>query len=268
MTGLFVVLAASAPATGYAQSTEEGTFPIRYAARPLTLVDGLFRLDFFGGGGRIDRTDLAFQLSAGAGYGISDDFEIGLVLIDAVLSPAQDSGLAEPSGYLRYRLLSGVVQAAAEIQGALPTDGRWRFTAATPMLIAIAQTVRFDLRPEIIAAQVPDWTTFWAADALVSVQLLDTWRIFAGARWIDEISGPTEPLVSPVGGLVFTLRSGARPVGDFEARVQGPAQRWGSERTIPRNLDSDWFFTLAYRPFIRSERSRLADDPFETPEGW
>ena len=267
MTGVLAVVALSIPGLGYGQAAEDGHVPIRHAARPLTLVDGLFRLDFFVGGGQIDRRDLAFQLAAGAGYGISDDFEIGLVLIDAVVSPAQDSGLGEPFGYLRYRLLSGPLQIAGQIEGQLPTDGQWRFEAAVPLQLSILRTIRFDLIPQISAEQVPDWTGFWSAEAELSVQILDVWRIYAGGRSIDEISGPFEPLVQPLGGTVVTLTSDRRPLGDLDVRVQGPAYRLGTDRTIARTLQSDWFFVVAYRPFIRSRPSRF-NDAFSEPTDW
>ncbi len=246
----------------------DGTLPVRHAARPLTLIDGLFRLDFVAGGGLIDRTDAAVQLVAGAGYGVSDNFEVGIVLIDAIVSPNRDSGLQEPGGYLRYRFVDGSLQAAAEVFGQAPTDGRLAFAAAAPTLVSVADRLRFDLRPQIEAAQRDEWVVSWRAEGALSVQIADQLRAYAGGVVRDGVAGPVRPLLQLTGGLAFTFVDGPQPIGDLELRVQSRAWRLGDDETpVPQNLDGDWFAVLAYRPFIRSQPAR-SSDPFADPEAW
>ena len=258
----------ASPGTTSAQDNDSRWVPVPYAARPLTLVDGLFRLDFFVGGGQIDRTDIAFDLSAGASYGVTDDLELGLELLTAVVSPSADSGLQEPNGYIRYRFLGlRALQAAIEARGQIPLDGRLRFSAALPALVSIADVARLDLLGEISATQSEKWVTRWRADAFLSVQIVDQLRLFGGARMTDGVAGPFRPLLSPAGGAAFTLVSDGRPSADIELSVQVPAVRLADDATVPRDLDSDWFVVVAYRPFIRTERSRRSD-PFSDPEGW
>ena len=254
------------PATAYGSGDGEPSFPIRHAARPLTLTDGLFRLDFFAGGGQIDRRDVAIELSAGTGYGINDDFEIGLQLINVVVSPARDTGLSEPRGYLRYRWLNlGVLQAAGELDALIPTDGRFAFSLSAPILLNVVDALRLDLRPAVAAAQSPDWTATWGVGGTLSVQIADRWRIFGGGRIGGEFDDGDTMLAQPVGGTVITL--GSTMPDDLELAVRGPAVRLTGDASIPRTLATDWFFVVTFRPFIRSASVR-SSDPFADPEGW
>ena len=244
-----------------------GGWPIPFAARPLTLHEGLFRLDFVAGGGQIDRKDIAFDLLAGAGYGIDDNFEVGIALINLIVSPAEDTGLVDPSGYLQYRFLSGLFQAAGRLDAVIPTNGKVGFTGSVPMQLSIADIVRIDLRPDATIAQSPDWTYTWGADGTLSVQILDRWRVFGGVRVQDEFDGPFQPLIQARGGTAVTIGGDRNPAGDVELFVRTPAERLGSDVPIRRDLTSDWFVVVAYRPFIRGEPSRN-DDPFDDPEEW
>ncbi|MEL7371380.1 MAG: hypothetical protein AAFN74_20835 [Myxococcota bacterium] len=269
LPGLTAALLLSVPFSALADDDEAdaGWIPARYSSRPLTLVDGLFRLDFSAGGGTIDRRDVAVELLAGAGYGVSDDFEIGLTIVNVVVSPSEESGLDTPFGYLRYRWANlGVLQSAVEAGGDIPVGGEFGFFGALPTLVAVAG-FRLDLRPEIFAMQDPDWQTGWRTDGRLSVQIVDAFRLFAGTRISEDFSGAFEPLAQPLGGAVITLGNRRQPMGDLEIEVRGPAFRLTGDSPIARTIETDWFVFAAYRPFIRPPASGRTD-PFEDPEGW
>ncbi len=246
-------------------TADPGWIPIRHASRPATLADGLFRLDFFASGALVDREDPIFELSAGTGYGISDDFEVGLVIVGAQISPAEDTGLLDPSGYLRYRLGAGALQAAAEARIVVPTSGRFGFGASVPVQVSFGGTARLDLEPSIEGIQRPDWVGVWDVATTLSVQLTERVRIYAGGRINDGVSGPVEPVIQPRGGVVFTFADGQHPVGDLELELQGPGERLGHDRPVFRGPGTDWLIVIAYRPFIRLPTTRYAD-PFNDPE--
>ncbi|MEM7679304.1 MAG: hypothetical protein AAF449_25305 [Myxococcota bacterium] len=65
LLGLTAALLWSIPYVARAVEADSGWIPADYSSRPLTLVEGLFRLDFSAGGGTIDRRDAAVELLAG-----------------------------------------------------------------------------------------------------------------------------------------------------------------------------------------------------------
>lgn len=245
----------------------DSRWPVAHAARPLTLSEGLFRLDFFVGGGLVDRQDVAFQLVAGTGYGVTDDLEVGIRLIDVIVSAAEGTGLEAPVGYGQYRLWSGILEGAAAVDVLIPVEGQFAFGASLPMILSILDVVRLDVRPRVAAAQIPDWTATWSVGADLSIQILDQWRIFGGGQITDTFSGPFDPLLRPSGGTAVTFGSTSEPDGDLELFVLGPAIDLNGPLEVGRNLDTDWFVVIAYRPFIRVP-TRSASDLFADPEGF
>ncbi|MEM7679305.1 MAG: hypothetical protein AAF449_25310, partial [Myxococcota bacterium] len=154
-----------------------------------------------------------------------------------MVSPSEDSGLGAPSGYLRYRWARlGPLQSAVEAGGDLPVGSGFSFFGAVPTMLSGAG-FRLDLRPEVFALEDPDWRAGWRTDARLSIQIVDVFRLFGGARLQDDFSGAVEPLVQPVGGIVITLGDAHKPAGDIEIEVRGPAFRTVGDAPIARTIE-------------------------------
>jgi hypothetical protein len=129
-------------------------FPVPLQQRPLTLPRRMVRVDasvdvysweFFG---RV--TDVGFHL--GAGYGVTDDFELGALLI-----PVQvlnfDGGREVMFGDMQvqgtYRLIRGPVEVGARVELSLPTSDDYgdRFVSmafGVPVLVRLGSVARLD----------------------------------------------------------------------------------------------------------------------------
>src|SRR5688572_9115251 len=123
--------------------------PVAFVDRPLTTPEDAFELIF----------ELAYsQLSsrwpvvigeAGARYGHTADFEIGLRLLRLSMSPAPDTGLDNPMGFLRYRLLSGTFELAGYIETEIPFGGVYEANARIETMVRVGRIARLDLGPTI-----------------------------------------------------------------------------------------------------------------------
>jgi len=137
----------------------------RYSARPLTLEARTLRLDFAppdfalldsgevneGRGVRLSRGadhQIYFGIGAGLGYGITDNVEVGALVLPLLLHPTVRYGDAEVYG--RFRLLHGgrfALGLQAGLQ--LPTDTRTAAAFGVPMLAHVGDSVRLDFGPEL-----------------------------------------------------------------------------------------------------------------------
>ena len=95
-------------------------FPVRLVERPLTLTRGIYGLTFDLGVSQLAPEVPIVSFLAGTGYGISDDFEIGINVLPVTFSPAAGTGLEYPSVFLKYRLVRGAFEVAVGAQSQLP----------------------------------------------------------------------------------------------------------------------------------------------------
>ena len=107
-----------APASGTG-SHASNALPVRYVMRPLTLPQGMLRVDVAAaamppphGGGRP-----YFGLSAGAGYGITEDVEIHVVPAEVTAEPGW---YGNPRAGARVRSLRGATQLVADVALGIP----------------------------------------------------------------------------------------------------------------------------------------------------
>ncbi|MEM9192066.1 MAG: hypothetical protein AAGF12_23035 [Myxococcota bacterium] len=126
--GLFGGVACAAlilPRVADAQTMETpapdgGGLPLAQAERPLTLTEGTLRGDLDVGILRLcveglgaNVCDTAARIDAGAGYGITDDLEVGVQVFGLQLAPDAEYNNA-PILYGRFRFLDGPVEVGAE----------------------------------------------------------------------------------------------------------------------------------------------------------
>jgi len=154
MTRLSIALAAlatvSAASSAQAQQVAPAQqLPLSFARRPLTLTRNTLRVDaeFV-----ISHTEVTFLgttssstgvgLSAGAGFGITEDLEVGATVLPLTLSP--DFQYNRPSVYGTYRFLRGDVEVGARLALSLPINGDFGINVGVPVLLHLGDTMRLD----------------------------------------------------------------------------------------------------------------------------
>ena len=123
--------------------------PLAFVDRPLTTPADSFELIF----------ELAYsQLSdrwpvvtgeAGARYGIDENFEVGIRLLRVSMSPAPNTGLENPMGFLRYRLVDGLFELAGYIESEIPFGGVYEANLRIETLTRVGRIARLDFGPTV-----------------------------------------------------------------------------------------------------------------------
>jgi hypothetical protein len=80
-------------------------------------------------------------------YGVTDDVEVGALLLPLLLHPQVRYGDAELYG--RFRLVSGRFELALQAGGQLPTHTHGGVAGGIPMLIRAGTSARIDTGPEL-----------------------------------------------------------------------------------------------------------------------
>jgi hypothetical protein len=136
----------------------------RYSTRPLTLGQQTLRFDLAPpdfalldsgeineGRGiaftRASNGQTYFGLGAGLSYGVTDDVELGALVLPLLLHPEVRYGDAELYG--RFRLVSGGFELALQAGGQLPTHTYGGFAFGMPMLVRAGTSARIDFGPEL-----------------------------------------------------------------------------------------------------------------------
>lgn len=140
--------AAAAQDTGVPAAPDGvGGYPVNNALRPLTMSAGLLRIDAGFGFAKFCTdtglgtfcSDTSVALSVGAGYGITDDFEVGATVLPLQLSPDFDFG--DPSIYGQYRFVTGAVEVGARADIWFPVQGPFRAQLGVPIWFRVSPLV-------------------------------------------------------------------------------------------------------------------------------
>jgi hypothetical protein len=203
--------------------------PGAFIDRPLTLPAAVMRLD---GGPRWPDYDATFKhivneggpdqdyLNPGLSFGLTDDFELGLVY-PIELSP--DTTLHDPRIYILYQLDPGTTSYGIFVQARLGFHQRHSITAGVPLYHRLAQSVRLETGGFAQIDGIGDDSRLnLLAPVYFSFQISN--RFYAGPEAglglygiFDDGSG----IATPIGGFLgYTLGAGGRPLGDLYGRVR------------------------------------------------
>lgn len=221
--------------------------PQNYVERSMTLGQGELRADFapidwgllFGSIGgrsgikdiqglRISRVETGsldttiLTLGLGAGYGVTDELEVGALLLPLVLAPDGDFGDIELYG--RYRFLSGDVEVGGQLGVSIPTNTNFGLSAGLPVLFHLG-AIRIDtgVELELIFA---DPTNFVDIDIPVAASVSVADGFFVGVRsglFVPDFDDIAIPLQAFAG---YTLLAGRAPLADITATFGWPRLLW------------------------------------------
>ena len=124
----------------------EAQLPVRYQARPLTLPELTLRPDVglaFESRARVGEDRLnTLGLDAGFGIGVTDDLELGTLIVPLEMAPT--FRYDDPAIYGRYRFLTGKLELGAELRMWLPFKDDFRLSMGVPLLWHAGRVVRVD----------------------------------------------------------------------------------------------------------------------------
>lgn len=116
------------PAIDAAPAASGGRYPVKYAARPLTLSamtlraegDILFpkTISLFGGG-----SEFGVALGVGAAFGVTNELEVGVTILPLTLAP--DAAFGDIPLYGRFAFLKGNFELGAQLGLTIPTSTKF-----------------------------------------------------------------------------------------------------------------------------------------------
>lgn len=233
------------PAIDAAPAASGGRYPVKYAARPLTLSamtlraegDILFpkRLGLFGAGG-----DFGVGLEIGAAFGITNELEVGATILPLSLAP--DAEFGDIPVYGRFAFLKGNLELGAQLGLTIPTSSDF---GLAPGLVGALHfgNGRLDVGALLILQ---------FGDVLgkgVDIPIVGSWNFsdtfFAQVRTgfqIGEFATPyafTDGLNVPLGvGAFYTIAKGDVPMLDVGATFDWPLY---VNSSLPDTLNFDVF---------------------------
>jgi len=133
-----------APAADAPAAAAGGKYPVKFAARPLTLpkmtlvpkLDITIRRLAFGGLGG----DTSFGFAIGAAFGVIDDLEVRATLIPIRVTPG--GGFGQMGIGATYRFMRGNFEVGADLALGIPTEGDF---GITPSLVGLLHSGNFRL---------------------------------------------------------------------------------------------------------------------------
>ena len=195
------------------------------AQRPLTLDQGRLRIDAslgfvkvcFSAGTLSACTEVFVGLAAGASYGITDDLEVGAMVLPLTLSPEVKYG--NPSVYGQYRMVGGDVEVAARAEVWLPVEGDFRLQVGAPIWWKASPSVALRTGAFLMfVASDPNQMVISIPVALVINATDNFWLgISTGLSFAVSDPGPGDTLAVPLGlELGYALAdSGGAPLVDL-----------------------------------------------------
>lgn len=233
--------------------------PLRSVDRPLTLLEDHFGL-FPAALGTPYQNKGLVGLFFGAGYGIDDDFEIGLTLLRVTMSPAPDTGLDAPTGYVKYRLLDGPLEIAGLAEIELPLDDFTEFRAAIPMRLHLPM-VRLDLEPGVFGGIANPIAVGVEVPAELRVQLGDRFALigYAGVSW-PSLRVSRAALFQAGGGVGLTIARHNAALAEIRASGFGPSVVIGDDAALTAPIGSDWGVFVDATIYLRSDPSDAAPE--------
>lgn len=205
--------------------------PIEAAVRPTTLPADQFEI-------RIQsqvvntETDLwRVPLEATAGYGVSDDVEIGIRLLRLRLTSAQDSdtgGLIPPSVFVKTRGVIERLEVGAFADLELPLEGFKAFDFGAFSRFHLGQVARIDLGFRIGLRYDEDQTT-WPVQMPTELLInLSPFVAIAGGMRVEWFDIAEVDLISvrPTGRLLYVIGDCSQsPLWQLEAFIEGNPTR-------------------------------------------
>lgn len=214
--------------------------PLAWAERPLTLTGQTIRADgaFALTRAAVVRTDTStgfpvpghetyLALHLGAGYGITDDIEVGAEVLPLLLSPSVVYD--DPSLYALFRFVSGFADLGATVGVRFPVEGVLTFLPGIPVRLHLSPSVRLDtgalleiaIADRVDADNVPILTPRVPVELSVSA----TPQIFlgAGTGWLfPDVTEHMRPLQSLSVFAGYTVPTDAGPLADLRVRFGFP----------------------------------------------
>jgi hypothetical protein len=250
--------AAAAPPPGPVEG--EARLPVSLQKRPLSLPRRMVRVDtaldvfswelsLVGTSTRVDEIGFHF----GGGYGVTDDFEVGALLVPLQVTAAdgdRDVWFGDMVLYGMHRLTRGAVELGARVELSLPTNTGWDppdrpvvLTLGLPVLVRLGEIARLDtgvqlalvLRPEFESAlsgfpvyppsSYPLPTRSASGVPVVLTVNLDE-HVYMGLRTglsIYDLQDPSETIVMPLGfHFGGTVAPSGKPLADLTMRFEWP----------------------------------------------
>ena len=141
--------------------------PVRYAERPLVVPLRHYELRTSADLTQFDPQTPVVGINVGASYGVSKNWEVGLLLFPITLSPSKETGLDTPEFIARHQFVKDVFELAFEFSSILPLSGE------------VSPTLKLMSRVHLGA-----WASFDVA-AFVRYQFIDAnSRSFISIRWL------------------------------------------------------------------------------------
>jgi len=162
---------------------DQKKLPLRRVQRPLLMPLHYYEIYFDAEVTQVDPRTPWTQIGIGASYGISNDWEVGMLILPISFSAATDSGFSTPEFQLKYGLLKGVFEVSLDFSTILPIA-----TEVTPMLKLNTRThlgewISLDLGAYARYEFVGGHSKFFAgAPAELRLQILDALSLSASVH--------------------------------------------------------------------------------------
>lgn len=259
---VILALLVAAPALA-ADRTPSSSMPLRAVERPLTLLEDHFALQPDVLVTKVGDTAWV-GLFVGAGYGIDDDFEIGITLLRLTLSKDPSSGIDSPTGYLAYRLIDGPLELALKAELEIPVDDAVDFAASVPVRIHGGAWVAVTLEPAFYGSIASPGRYGARVPAELRVQATDQLSFGALAQLAFPSLDAGSGALLQFGGLAaYTLDRARAAFGELRISVFAKSLTVGDQTGVVAPYTADWTVLLDATFFLRSDPDETApESPF------
>jgi hypothetical protein len=181
----------------------DAPYPVTNAQRPVTLSAGLLRIDVGLGLARFCLgticSDVAVALGVGAGYGITEDFEIGATVLPLLLTPEFEYG--DPSIYAQYRVARGDVEVAIRADIFIPVQGDFRAIVGAPIWFRASPMFVLRTGAFVTFADSEDLAVGFAVPVLALFNLAETFWLGLDTGFSFNVTdpGPGDTFAIPLG---------------------------------------------------------------------